>query len=148
MIPNQELELTHFGVKGMKWGVRKSEPTNAAYTTRMQGNDKGQHGKRAVKRINRRMNEGMSREKALDKEAQRNAYQRLALLGGVFAASILADYGSVASGSLVKNYIGNKANANRAAARVAEGTMKIGSKAAKPKYAKPGRGGAYKITTL
>lgn len=148
MTPDKELELIHFGVKGMRWGVRKAEPINSAYTTRMQGNDKGRHGKRAVKRINRRLNEGMTRDKALEKEDLRNAYQRLALLGGVLAASLVADYGSVSSGTFAKNYVGNKANANRAAAKVAENTMKIGSKAAKLKYAKPGRGGAYKITTL
>jgi len=51
-------ELTHYGVKGMKWGVRRAElnAPNAGYTDRTRSQDAKLYGKRTAKKINRRMN--------------------------------------------------------------------------------------------
>ena len=56
--PSQN-ELYHFGIKGMKWGIRH-DPRNGRYSDDDRRLDKQMYGRRAVKRINRRMNQGVS----------------------------------------------------------------------------------------
>jgi hypothetical protein len=139
--------LSHSGVKGMKWGVRRAEqPTHASYTPRKQANDRQQHGARAVKRINRRLNEGETRAQAQHHEDVRKAYKRLAVVGGAIALSIIADSGPRTT-STITDYIGNRANANRAAAKVRDVMPAISAKASKITYAKT-RGGVHNITTM
>lgn len=143
-----ELELRHHGVKGMRWGVRKKvEPANAAYTQRMRANDKRQHGSRAVNRINRRLNEGETRNKALDRERTRNNRQALAAIGSVYALAFMADYGGVSTSSM-RSFVSQKAEANRAAAKNVDSVLGLASKADPLKYVKPNRQGVHKITTL
>lgn len=66
---NHSDELYHFGVKGMKWGIRKkrNKPSkaqlnklNADYTSRQRIKDQASYGKKGVERINRHMNKGRS----------------------------------------------------------------------------------------
>lgn len=58
--------LIHYGVKGMKWGIRKksTEPQNKRYDVNQRKNDKDIFGKRGVRRINRRMNKGKTHKQA------------------------------------------------------------------------------------
>ena len=74
---NHSDELYHFGVKGMKLGVRKKrdKPSkaqlnkpNADYTSRQRITDRASYGKKGVKRINRRMNKGQSHFRAATTE--------------------------------------------------------------------------------
>lgn len=140
-------EFAHFGVKGMKWGVHRSqEPANSAYTDKMRANDKRVHGKRGVKRINRRLNEGETRDKALHREDVRNAKQQLAVAGAVFAVHLINESGATPISSLAK-FVGQKAAANRDAAKVAESIIKIGNSAAKTPFVKQRRG-VYDISSL
>lgn len=65
--------LAHYGVKGMKWGIRrKSRNTyNKNYTDRQRKQDRAVYGGRAERRINRRMNEGYGVKGARAIEADR-----------------------------------------------------------------------------
>lgn len=126
-------ELKHYGVKGMRWGVRKAHsPVNVDYTDRMRANDRRRHGKRAVERINQRMNQGQSRDKALEREDIRNTRQRLALVGAVYAGTYLARYGA-------QRIDGVRPDGSPDA---------ITATLAKVNYVKPNRHGVHKITTM
>lgn len=54
-----ELYLTHHGIKGMKWGIRKSRQ-NPDYKTNQRKRDQQVYGKRGMRRINKAMNKGDS----------------------------------------------------------------------------------------
>jgi len=131
-------ELAHFGIKGMKWGIRSADqPLNANYTSRMRSNDRQVHGKRAVERINTHLNEGGTRDDALRREDIRNARQRLLAAGALYATSLLVTHGSVQVSTMAEN--------NRTAAR--DAAVGIGSKSTPLNYIKP-RGGVHTITTM
>lgn len=124
-------ELAHYGVKGMRWGVRRADRTqNAGYTSRMRSEDRRTHGRRAVNRINDRLNSGESRDKALEREDMRNARQRLAVAGAAYAAVLLAQHG------------GSRLNVDTG------GPRGLSSTASKIKYVKPNRSGVHKVTTM
>lgn len=57
-----DMELYHHGVKGMKWGVRKSTRTSgnraSNYSNKQRIQDRKLYGKNAVKRIDKKMSKG------------------------------------------------------------------------------------------
>ena len=67
-----DLELYHYGVKGMKWGVRKKSSTvNKSYTAKQRKQDRAFYGKSGEKRINKRLNDGHGLRGARHYEAER-----------------------------------------------------------------------------
>ena len=67
-------ELYHYGVLGMKWGRRKSQrqQTKAAnYSSKQRSRDKAIYGEGAVKRIDKRMQEGAGIQEARHYEVKR-----------------------------------------------------------------------------
>lgn len=65
-------ELYHYGVKGMKWGVRKNRNAhNKNYSDRQRKNDRAFYGSRGEKRINKKLNEGYGLRGARHFEVER-----------------------------------------------------------------------------
>jgi hypothetical protein len=139
-------ELAHFGVKGMHWGQHKAVSMHPSYTARMQANDHMQYRGNSVQRINAHLNSGLTRKEALHKEDVRKVKQTLIIAGAAFTLTLLAHSGATPISSLA-SHVADRAEANRAASKLAESTIAIGSKAAKLAYAKS-HGGAFNITTL
>ena len=85
VVPEEDSDIVHYGVKGMKWGVRKSEyksmsrkdrrklrkRKNEDYSDHQREIDKIRLGGGSVRRINKRMNKG-----ATYKQAKRREYVR------------------------------------------------------------------------
>ena len=85
VVSDDPSDISHYGVKGMKWGVRKSEykamsrkdrrklrkRKNEGYDDHQRDLDKLRLGGKSVKRINKRMNKG-----ATYKQAKRREYLR------------------------------------------------------------------------
>lgn len=59
-------DILHYGVKGMRWGVRKDrdDSPNPNYNNRQRAADRNYRGRGSVKQINRKMNEGKSIQEA------------------------------------------------------------------------------------
>lgn len=73
--------LMHYGVKGMKWGVRHDPNPNYSDTQRQR--DRDIYGRTAERRINKSMNKGSTISGARSKEATRiNVARRNARVAG------------------------------------------------------------------
>ena len=136
-------ELIHSGVKGMKWGVRKSEqPMNSRYSEKNRKIDKNLHGSRAVKRINNRLNKGQTLKKARNREMRRDAFQSAALVGSYYGVKAAVKYGPV-----LVQAIAIKAETNRGKAYASSNMGIPRTATSAPSYAKQKRG-AYNITSV
>lgn len=63
-------DLEHFGIKGMKWGVRKKQAFNSGYSSGSRNVDQKKFGNGGVRRISKRMDKGKTLKEA--RRAERN----------------------------------------------------------------------------
>ena len=99
-------ELYHYGVKGMKWGV-KHDNYNPKYSQDQRRRDRRIYGQRGVKRINKNMNLGDSISGARSIEADRinKARRRARVAGNV--GSTVGSVGGAIGGFLGSKYVTN-----------------------------------------
>jgi len=150
-------DLVHYGVKGMKWGVHKSQPDNAGYSSSQRAADRRKLGRGAVKRINKRMNEGAPLAKARKQEHKRRARRDLAIAGAALgiryneqirtAAKVAGTLAQMGLGVAVQS-IAKRAETNRGRAAMAEARGLPRQASSGPSYSKQKRNGVYNITNL
>lgn len=144
--------LVHYGVKGMKWGVRRAD--NPEYSSSQRAHDKKQYGKGAVRRINKRMNKGSDIQKARVQERSFRARRRAAVgLGILFGpeiaqgARIVGALGKLTFGTAMAS-VAKRAETNRGRAAVSD-VMGLPRRASTgPDYAKKNRSGSYNISSF
>lgn len=96
---NHDPQLYHFGVKGMKWGVRRYQNKDGSLTSagkkkyKANKTDETFFGKKGAQRIADRRNRGDSRQTAVGKEFGRQVSTRLAIGGSVAVAYALTNGG-------------------------------------------------------
>lgn len=129
--PSLDDAIAHFGVRGMKWGQRKSKlAVHPRYRESSRANDREALGKRGVMRVNADMHKGYGHAKAVDREINRSAAKSAAVVvGGLVLISLLSSHGGTS--------LGSAANSSR--------RVRGGVAAAKVVNAKHG---VYKITTM
>jgi hypothetical protein len=139
-------EIEHFGVKGMHWGVRKERNTpNGGYSESRRKQDRARFGRGGERRINRHLNEGKTYKEAVKREGITFVARRAAIVGGTYAALIVAQHGDQIVSELGSR-ITQRAQTNRGRAAMAD---LRGLAAETPvSFIKPNRKGVYKITDL
>lgn len=99
-------DIYHFGVKGMKWGVRKERAKN--YSEAQYKRDKVMYGNRGANRINRSMHKGHNVSGARSKEVEKhNRAARNSTTAGVIGRYAGAALGAGAGG-VGGFYLGSK----------------------------------------
>lgn len=135
-----EEELSHHGVKGMHWGTHKAKAMHPSYTSSQQEADRKEFGNGGVRRINKRLNYGMTRAQAKQKESNREFATAAIGVGASVAALLLAQHGDRIAISL----------ANERAARTTEFINNVNGVKGGLGYIRKAKKkrGAYKITSL
>lgn len=134
-------EIIHFGVKGMRWGVKKQRRTgdNPRYSASKRAEDELAFGENGVKRINDRMNNGKTHKQASDREIARSVVKTLLIA----AVAIQATNAIITTqGPKIASTIHNRAETRRGASvarNVLGPSNRINSKS---------RRGVYNVTTL
>ena len=117
--------LIHYGVKGMKWGVRHDNPN---YSSEQRKRDKSVYGRGGVRRINRSMNKGHSISSARSKEAARIYRVRRTAVAAGKIGSIVGGVGGAIGGYHAANKILRKYGTGDATTdMMIKGTVSAGS---------------------
>lgn len=125
-------ELQHYGIKGMKWGVRR----NTDYTDKQRRHDRAFYGKSGEKRINKKMNEGhgvqSARHYEVERKERKERTQKAVQRGAKKTAKVLGKVGKV--------YLTDQILFGGAGTRAVKNTVKYTGRAAVSAYIKA-RGG-------
>lgn len=156
-------EIRHYGVKGMKWGVRRAElnKPNPNYSSAARDKDRrnnlGGSGSGGVNRINRRMNKGQDLATARKNEAVFRKRRKKVVSAAVFGvkyrrqiaegARVLKVLGSLALGVAVQA-VAKRAETNRGRAAAANAFGLPQNASTGPSASKQNRKGVYNITSL
>lgn len=160
-------DLTHHGVKGMHWGVRKGDSGGGGsapakmtkaelnkphpdYSNRERTKDALRYPSGSVKRINQRLNKGMNLQTARKKEGQRTLLKAAAVVALYNAPKIINAVDSMINvhGTNTMASIRVKAQTNRGRAQAAA-TMGLPSKPTNgPTFSKKSRQGVHNITSI
>lgn len=107
--------LSHHGVKGMKWGVRKDRQRNPNYTDKQRQRDRQFYGKGGERRINKKLNQGQGIQSARNYESDRlhrarNKAQSSASLGRIVGgvAGGVAGYNALKIADVGSRYLARK----------------------------------------
>ncbi|QEQ93873.1 hypothetical protein SEA_KARDASHIAN_8 [Streptomyces phage Kardashian] len=161
-------ELAHYGVKGMKWGVRKAvsdklearakvkraeNRPNKEYTRNLRAQDRRTHGNGGVKRINRRLNQGLDLKTARKKEARFQKNRKRAVKVSIAAARTYRKRKEIAAtlllvGGVVAQHVAVRAETKRGQAAAAEAMGLPRYATEGPTYSKKNRKGVYNISSL
>ena len=154
--PDTPGELIHAGVKGMKWGVRKSLPVHSSYSPASRSYDRKKLGTNAVHRINSKLHEGTALSDARAAEYKtRNMNRRKAIVAGtlavryrkqIVAGARLAGVALAMTAGVAAQHIAVKAETNRGRAAAAN-IMGISEKGSSINYAAK-KHGAYNISSI
>ena len=153
--------LAHYGVKGMKWGVRKEPPPqNPNYSKASRSYDRRVRGKRNSERINKSMNEGKTLKESRDNvDAQRAKNQRRAIATAVAALKVYktdkamqqllgSNYKRVLINNLVVDPLMRAAGIRIADRHARNKYADLMGHSGPMRPAKRSRSGAYKITNV
>lgn len=102
-------ELYHYGVKGMKWGIRRSTPRASNYSERQRTRDRKLYGRGAERRINKRMLKGEGIQSARHNEVVR---KKRIQSGKTIAASIATSALVLGGAAAVTSILQRKGIAN------------------------------------
>lgn len=130
-------ELIHYGVKGMKWGVRRNlNNANKDYSNKQRKHDRAFYGTRGEKRINKKLNQGYGIQSARHYEVERrekiNNAKRTVKKGVKTTTKLLSKIGAL--------YITDQVFYGGAGTRAAKTTAKYAGRAVVSAYMKA-RGG-------
>lgn len=102
-------ELYHYGIKGMKWGIRRSTPRASNYSERQRTRDRKLYGRGAERRINKRMLKGEGIQSARHNEVVR---KKRIQSGKTIAASIATSALVLGGAAAVTSILQRKGIAN------------------------------------
>jgi hypothetical protein len=145
----REPELVHYGIKGMKWGVRRAEMNkpNPGYSSSARKRDAFVHPAGAVKRINKRMNKGADLKTARKKEVRRTT----AIVGGLIVAHNAQKISRIIQvvGPLVAGSVAQRADTKRGEAFARNSFAESnGIRGVPSKTSKKRRDGSYNISSM